>query len=148
MGITSPTWSGASLVALDTCIFIYAIEQHPVFAPTINPLFDLLADGHLRAVTSLLTLLEVLVLPLRQGHPELAAEYRKILTESSSLQLAPIDRNVVEQAADLRARYAIKLPDALQLATAKVARADVFLTNDKMLQRCTDVNVVLLDEPR
>lgn len=37
-------------------------------------------------------------------------------------------------------------PDALQVAVAKTANCQIFLTNDKALKRVADVDVLVLDE--
>jgi len=43
-----------------------------------------------------------------------------------------------------RARHRFRTPDAIQLATALVAGADVFLTGDADLERCPELKVVTL----
>ena len=50
--------------------------------------------------------------------------------------VVPIDRRIAAKAARLRARHgrALRLPDALVLATADVLRADRVLTTDAGLQ--------------
>ncbi len=50
------------------------------------------------------------------------------------------------RAADLRARYNIRLPDALQLARDIDAGCDAFLTNDTQFKRITELKVLVLDE--
>ncbi len=57
-----------------------------------------------------------------------------------------MDLPVADRAASLRARYRLRTPDAIQLATALQARADVFLTNDRDLQRVEEVPVLLIEE--
>lgn len=47
--------------------FIYFIEEHPIYLPLVEPLFEAIDAGELEAVTSSLTLLEVLVIPFRFG---------------------------------------------------------------------------------
>jgi predicted nucleic acid-binding protein len=48
--------------------------------------------------------------------------------------LADITRSIAERAANLRSRYALRLPDALQVATAIERGASYFLTNDQRLR--------------
>src|ERR1035438_5453343 len=81
-------------------------------------------------VTSFVTLIEVLVHPLREGRPELAEEYRNILLHSPALTAIPLDEGIAEEAAGLRARHNLRTPDAIQLATAIRSGASWFLTND------------------
>jgi predicted nucleic acid-binding protein len=83
-------------------------------------------------MTSVLTLLEVLVKPLRDGHSQIADEYRRLLTRSSNLKLLASDEAVSQRAASLRASHAwLRTPDALQLPTAIEHGADVIVTNDE-----------------
>jgi predicted nucleic acid-binding protein len=46
----------------------------------------------------------------------------------------------------LRARYNLRTPDALQVATALVRRCEAFLTNDARLKRVTEIRVLTLDD--
>lgn len=70
-------WSalGSGPVALDTAVFIYFVEEHPQFMPMVEPLFEAIDRGQIAAVTSSVTLLEVLVVPLRRGDTALAGQY-------------------------------------------------------------------------
>lgn len=57
-----------------------------------------------------------------------------------------IDPKIGQQAASLRVRYGLKLPDALQIATAIASNCQAFLTNDAQLQRVTELRVLLVSE--
>lgn len=59
-------------IALDTQVFIYFIEEDQRVLPLVKPLFEAIDHGTLLAVTSGLTLLEVLVVPYRIGNRSLA----------------------------------------------------------------------------
>jgi len=58
----------------------------------------------------------------------------------------PIDIAVGQQAAVLRANYNLTLTDALQVATALAASCNVFLTNDRTLQRVTELQIIVLND--
>ena len=58
----------------------------------------------------------------------------------------PVDADVAERAADLRSRYKLKLPDALQIAAALETNCEAFLTNDIGLRSVTDLRVLVLDD--
>jgi predicted nucleic acid-binding protein len=47
----------------------------------------------------------------------------------------PLSADIANQSARLRARYNLRTPDAIHLATALAANADVFITNDRDLIR-------------
>ena len=52
-------------VALDSAPLIYYIENHPHYFGYIRPFFEALENRQFKAATSVLTLTEVLVCPLR-----------------------------------------------------------------------------------
>ena len=62
-----------STVGLDTGPLIYYIEEHPAFLARIKPFFEAAERNEFRIVTSFVTLIEVLVHPLREGQPELSS---------------------------------------------------------------------------
>lgn len=123
------------LYAIDSMIFVYHFEDHPVFGAGAAEIFRAAEDGRHRLVTSVLSLMEVLVLPKREGRAELAQRYREIFESFPNLRVLPVDHETVETAAELRARYGIKTPDALHLATAIQAGADAFVSEDALLGR-------------
>lgn len=144
MGLTALL--GAGPVALDTAVFIYFLEENPRWLPAVEPIFSAIADGHLRAVTSELTLLEVLVVPYRLGQDTLAAEYESLLAHSRGLELVPLDRPLLRAAARLRAAIQVKTPDAIQLAAALVTGCTAFVTNDRALPSLPGLRVVQLNQ--
>jgi len=135
-----------STVGLDTGPLIYYIEEHPGFLAKVRPFFEAAERGEFRIVTSFVTLIEVLVHPLREGRPELAQEYRNILLHSPALTAIPLDEGIAEEAARLRARHNLRTPDAIQLATAIRAGASWFLTNDAELANLPEIYVVVLKQ--
>jgi predicted nucleic acid-binding protein len=124
---------GAGPVALDTAPFIYLIEEHETFLPIVEPVFAAIDAGRLTAVTSALTLLEVLVVPLRATDSVLARRYEELLAGSRGLELAEVSRAVLRDAATLRAVTGMRSPDAIQIATALRHGCTGFVTNDRAL---------------
>jgi predicted nucleic acid-binding protein len=135
-----------STVGLDTGPLIYYIEEHPDFLAKVRPFFEAAERNEFRIVTSFVTLIEVLVRPLREGRPDLAEEYRDILLHSPALIAIPLDEGIAEEAAGLRARHNIRTPDALQVATAIRAGASWFLTNDAELANLPEIPVLVLKQ--
>jgi predicted nucleic acid-binding protein len=138
-------WYG-QIVGLDTAPLIYYLEEHPTYLPLVDPFFDALARGDLHAVTSTVTLIEVLTQPLRHGDAALAAQYRSLLLNNRSIGMRAVSVAIAEQAARLRATYTLRTPDAVQLATALDAGASTFLTNDARLAAIPDLRVLVLDQ--
>ncbi len=134
-----------SYLAIDTAPIIYLIEQHPRYHALVHAVFDRLAKGQLSGVTSVITLAEVLVQPLAHGNAVLQQRYRDVLLHISDFGTRSIGPSTAERAADLRARYRLPLPDALQLGVALEESCQAFLTNDRRLQRVTELRVLVLD---
>jgi predicted nucleic acid-binding protein len=100
--------------------------------------------GDILVVTSTVTLLEVLVHPLRSNNRELATEYRDILL-NSKLTILEVSNAIAEQAAQLRATHIIRTPDAIQISAALSAGASHFLTNDIRLPEISSIQILSLD---
>ncbi len=136
------------LVGLDTAPLIYFIEENPTYINMMAAFFEAMERGEFRAVTSVITLLEVLVYPLRQLDTTLADRYRNILSFSPSLRTVEVSREIAEKAAELRAIYNLQTPDSIQMATAIVNRASFFLTNDVRLPSISGLQVLVLEDLR
>ena len=135
------------LVAFDTAPLIYYIEENPLYLPLVDELFDTIDSDTSTGITSVLTLQEVLVKPLREGMQDIADQYRNILKSSINITLANIDESVCEKAANLRAKYAwLRTPDALQIATAILHNAAVIVTNDDKRKRVTEIQIIVLQD--
>ncbi len=131
---------------LDTAPIIYFVERHPRYFAVVSPIFERIDDDELSPVVSPITLAECLVHPYRMGHTEAVLMFRELLTHR--MRLVHIEETIASQAAELRARYNLSLPDAFQCAVALSAGCDAFLTNDIDLQRVIELNVVVLDDLR
>ncbi len=134
------------MVGADSMVFIYHLEDHPRYAPLTQVLFDELETGKVRGVTSVITITEVLVKPLREGNRQVAEEYRRLLVTFPHLSIGEVDRGVARLAADLRAKHGIRTPDALQIAAALSRSATGFVTNDEAVKRVREIEVLVLDE--
>jgi len=135
---------GPGRTAVDTAIFIYLIEENPEFLPLVAPIFEETARGDRELVTSAITLLQVLVVPYRAGNLALAERYEALLTRSRGLHLVELDRAQLRTAAQVRALYSIRTPDALQLAAALSRQCATFVTNDRTLPDLAGIRIVQL----
>ncbi|RUA31846.1 MAG: PIN domain nuclease [Bacteroidetes bacterium] len=131
---------------LDTAPLIYYIEGQSNYKEKLIELFNASHNGEIYFQTSALTILEVLVQPLRLKKLKLAKQYEEILTNSANLVVFDIDIEISIQAAKLRANYNLKTPDSIQIATAIEKNADFFLTNDKNLTRVNEIEILTLDK--
>ena len=120
-------------IFLDTAPLIYYIEERKENIEILDPLFDINISGYTEFITSTLTLLEVLVLPIRLKRQDLVDQYEIILTQSDSIDIIDLNTEISRLAANIRADYNYKTPDSIQLATAINYNSNYFLTNDKKL---------------
>ena len=97
-------------------------------------------------VTSVITLSEVLIHPLRQGDEALATQYSRILLNAAHVQALAVSPLIASAAARLRASHGYKMPDAIQIATAQSAHATFFVTNDEALAGISGLRVIVLKQ--
>lgn len=117
-------------VYIDTNIVIYAIEGLANYAAQIQPLLQAMKAAEVLVVTSELTLAETLVGPIKTNNLRIQQTYRSFLVTTVILEVVPVSRRILEDAAQWRATSKLKLPDAIHLATALQYQCDSFLTND------------------
>ena len=138
---------GAGPIGVDTALFIYLIEEHPRFLAPVRALFARADAGEIEIVTSALTLLEVLVVPLRAGDQSLAAKYDALLIRSRGVRVVDLSRDQLRTAARLLAQFsALRTPDALQLAAAMGAGCQSFISNDRRMPAPDGLRVLQLSE--
>jgi predicted nucleic acid-binding protein len=127
---------------LDSNAIIYSVEGIQSFRDSALSWIERAShtpEG--RVLTSRISHLECRSKPLGEGNQDLLARYDTFL---ATLTTSAVTDEVVEVATQLRARFKVRSVDAVHLATAIVDGSDIFLTGDQRLERCTDVNVVVL----
>lgn len=134
-------------IFLDTAPVIYFIEAHHQFGPLVRQVIKLMNENKIQAVTSVLTLSEVLPKPVETGNDELAEKFKTYLKNGSNLTLLPITEIIGESAGVLRGKYPhLKTVDAVQIATALDVEADAFLTNDMKLSGIKEIKIIVLKD--
>jgi predicted nucleic acid-binding protein len=128
-----------ALVLIDTAPIIYMLEGHSRLGPRFQPLFEAHGAGRLRFAVTTVTIAEVLTGPLQSGDEGLARRYRAIL---ESWQPVPLDIDIAESAARLRASLCLKLPDAVQAASALAINAAALATHDRDFSRLRSLRVI------
>ena len=134
------------IVGVDTAPFIYLIEENPKYLEAMHQFFSAVDRSQFQIVTSTITLLEVMVQPIRRGQDGIASQYREILLNSTNMSCQPVSSGIAQEAARLRATYNIRTPDSIQLATAIREGASHFLTNDKYLPSIATPQLLILDQ--
>jgi predicted nucleic acid-binding protein len=133
-------------IYLDTNVWIYAVESYPAFIQKLTDFFERVDQNQYVAITSELSLAETLVKPIKDNDQARQEAYKRAIVNRSNVSVVPILRELLIDAAQVRAETGLKLPDAIHAATAVHARCTTFITNDAQLKKLSSLHVVLLSE--
>ena len=136
------------LYGVDSMVFVYHFEGNEEFGPAAGHLLEAAEEGRCRLVCSVISLLEVLVVPKRRGREDLCQVYREMFESFPHLSVMPVDSGVAEIASDLRAAHNLRTPDAIHFATALQSGAEAFVSQDDRLRNLPiqDLRVLPLDQ--
>lgn len=129
---------------LDANLFIYALEAVEPWVEIARQLFDDIDKGVCSAVTSELSLAESLVKPFQLGRHDVAETYLRLFQTRQHLRIIPVTRDVIVEAAKLRAASRMKLPDAIHAATGVLQGCTTLLTNDDRFKDVPELQVLFL----
>ncbi len=119
---------------LDTNVFIYFLNDFRPYAQELEEIIWRIEIGASQAVTSELTLAELLVQPFRSGNLEEELRCREAIKPRAGFSVQSVTMEILEKTARLRASISsLRTPDAIHLATALVTDCDAVLTNDRRL---------------
>jgi predicted nucleic acid-binding protein len=110
-----------------------------------HEIFKWLESSRNAAVTSAITMLEVLVQPYRDDDDERIDSFYALLSTFPHLSWIDLNLEIVDRAAQLRAKYKLKTPDAIQVATAIVSGSTGFISNDEVFRRIPALDLMILD---
>ncbi|MBU1152799.1 type II toxin-antitoxin system VapC family toxin [bacterium] len=136
------------VIGLDTMGFIYHFEKNPTFGPLTRTFFQHLQEGEGKSqgIISVLVVGEVLTGAKKVGNDQMILVYRHIFSTFPNLTVADITTETMEIMSDLRAKYGLRTPDTIHLATALLNKAEGFLTNDKQLRQVDELDVIIWED--
>lgn len=140
MSLATQVPDGAT-VLMDTSPIIYVLEDHRL-AADFAPIFADIDEGRIQALVTPVTLAEVVSGPLKAGNEALAERYRQVLTRSAGFSLREIDADIAVLAARLRIQHRLRLPDALQLATAVHEGCHALVTHDRDFANVSEIQIL------
>jgi len=132
-------------IALDTNIFIYLLEENPRYLSLADLVFSRIERGECEAVTSTITMTELLVPAYRGGDAQRVATFYGLLATYPNLQWMAPDLETADLAAQVRSEHGLQTPDALQAATALRFGATAILSNDPVFTRVRGFEAAVLD---
>jgi predicted nucleic acid-binding protein len=135
-------------IALDTSIFIYQLEANVRYLALTDSVFSWIERTDHEAVTSTITMTELLVRSYRDRDEQRVDAFYGLLSTYPNLQWIAPDLETADLAAKLRAVHRLRTPDALQAATAIRAQATGFVTNDPVFTRIEELDMAVLDRMR
>lgn len=133
-------------LALDTSIFIYFIEKNPRYHGLCETIFEAIETGNIKASTSTLSLLEILVQPYREKLDDLVLKFYALLTTYPNLDWVDFNLKIADIGARLRADYRLRTPDAIQLASAISSGATGLICNDAAFKKVKEIECLILDD--
>ena len=133
-------------IGLDSNILIYFIEAHPLYHDMTQNIFEAIEAGRNIGICSTLSLLEVLVQPYRLNNQETVHSFYALLTTYPHLSWVELSVEVADIGARMRAKYSLKTPDAILIASAIHVGATGFIGNDAQLRRITELDILNLSK--
>lgn len=134
------TIPAGALLLVDSAPLIYHLEGNAQFAHRFAGLFEAAAAGRVSIAIATITLAEVLTGPYKHGRDALAKQMEAALIEHA---ICPLSATVAIEAARLRQRYRLRLPDAIQLATALEINAFALVTHDRDFSIVQDIRILM-----
>lgn len=132
------------LFAFDSGPWIHWGEQSENFLADLTPMMDSLAEGNLVVISSVLALVEVLTGSFRSRNEVRSRRYLNLFEATEGVEVLDVDREIAIDAARLRARYGLRTPDAIHVATGVAAGASAFVTTDRRLSVVREIEVRVL----
>jgi predicted nucleic acid-binding protein len=137
---------GHRRIALDTSVFIYQLEANARYLAFTDHIFSWLERPDSKAVTSTVTMTELLVQPYRAFDEHRVDEFYGLLATYPNLEWISPNLEIADFAARLRAQHRLRTPDALQAATALHTLATGLITNDPVFERVEILETLVLDQ--
>jgi predicted nucleic acid-binding protein len=133
-------------IALDTSVFIYQMEANAKYLPFTDRVFNWIEHPGGSAITSTITMTELLVQAYRGADQKRVDEFYGLLSTYPNLEWVPPGLEIADLAAKMRAIHRMRTPDALQAGTAIHEQATAIITNDPIFKRVEKIETAVLDE--
>lgn len=134
-------------VSFDTMLLIYFSDKNSHYFDLVYHLMMQAEIGKIECFVSIMVYLETLTSFYKTGDLTGIKTLQKIFILYSNIHFDEVDKKVTDKSAELRAKYNLKSPDAIILATAILNKARLFITNDiKIKQKFKEIEVICLKD--
>lgn len=120
---------------IDTNVFLNVIYKEGALSERSSVFLKKIHSGKVQAVTSSVTLLEIILDMAESGFSEITDVAVASIEDLHNLEIAPLDHTMTKLAADHVMREKLTIHDAYHLATAISRKARIFVTRDEELSR-------------
>ena len=121
---------GERVLVDTTTLIAYLNREELATLGALHMLNEMIQSGRTLGIVSMVTVMEILVRPLRVGAPEPYQHVMEFITQFPNLSAVPIDLVVAQEAASVRAMFRLSPPDALIVASGLVRQVHHLVTND------------------
>jgi predicted nucleic acid-binding protein len=132
-------------VGVDSNVLIYLLEGSGHRAEIAARLVDAIGRGEVEGILASVGLAEVLV-PAAKADDGPAFEEAAATIRDLGFRIVALDARVAEDAAWIRGRTGVTMPDAVHLACARQAGVTVFVTNDRRIPALPQLAIAVLDD--
>ncbi|MGD1102566.1 MAG: PIN domain-containing protein, partial [Terriglobia bacterium] len=123
-----------------------SVEANSRYLALTDLIFSWLERPGSKAVTSTITMMELLVRPYRELDESRVDEFYGLLSTYPNLDWIVPDLEIADLAARIRVRHRLRFPDDVQAATAAHAKATGLITNDPVFERLEAFETLVLDQ--
>lgn len=134
----------AKQIYLDSNCLIYYFENNPKYAQKVEDIFNLSIQNSIKLITCNLSLMELLVLPVKLKNKRIIKLYKNLDKHIPNFTFVNVDEKTFVKAAEIRASTNFRSPDSIHLASSIVNKCDAFVTSDKQLQGFNQVKIQLI----
>ncbi len=117
-------------ICIDANVFLNILNKEEKFYSSSNKLICLLEKGIIFVIIPSIVLSEILTGFYIVGNDDGAEEFLSLLLDNNNIKIVPLSVNIAVEAAIIRSKTKLKLPDSMVIATAIEENAEYLISND------------------
>ncbi len=126
-------------VSLDTNVFLSVKNKEDGYE-YCEKIINFIEDKQIDGILSTIVLIEVLVGFYQNSEKDEADRFSS--SAMLSYDIIPVNLDIAQKAAQIRAQHNIKLPDAIISASAINSKSEFFITNDRTLLKKLNIKKI------